>query len=582
MQNKKIGQSTFDYLILTVVILIVIVPLLFFSTTRIDTNRVAELQDTLNALQEGIAQVNNLGFGTSSVVIVRIPKGVTEQKVGITSFSSSTLPGQPGLLQYRVAGNDLHVQVLADVEGILPLNEGLHYIQLFNNGTHVLLYECGNNRREAFEQCDGTESSACGTILACAEPSHPQACSCFCFSHQDCRASTGLCDLTKNVCVPCSTNSQCELANPGEGKVCLSGQCIDPTLECTTNTDCSYPNLVCNKQAGRCEPCDVFPATPYPLFTGALKDCNPGHSCQIPGSGVASWCGISPIGGLNNPPSVNAGIGQSITLPLNQVSLDGTVTDDGLPNPPGLTTISQTTGLFTILWTKQSGLGTVTFGNANAVDTTATFSQPGTYVLRLTANDNQVSSSDDVTVTVLCATNSQCTYPTQVCVSGACQPCVNDPQCNAPDRCTSSVCIPQSCSGTSCAGGYVCSSGFCTLCSTTVPCPSGTCNPATGICSGGGGPAICGNGLVELGEQCELTSQCPPIAGQIPNCTNCQCTYIAGGGGIPICPNNIVEPGEQCDPPGSQCSRCPSGSGTCQANCMCLDNCEGSGNGDPA
>jgi hypothetical protein len=90
---------------------------------------------------------------------------------------------------------------------------------------------------------------------------------------------------------------------------------------------------------------------------------------------------------------VSAGPDQSITLPAT-ASLDGTVTDDNLPNPPGTTTTT---------WTKVSGPGTVGFTNPNAVDTTATFSTAGTYVLRLTANDGALSTSDDITVTVAAA-----------------------------------------------------------------------------------------------------------------------------------------------------------------------------------
>jgi hypothetical protein len=95
--------------------------------------------------------------------------------------------------------------------------------------------------------------------------------------------------------------------------------------------------------------------------------------------------------GGNVAPSVDAGNNQTITLPTNSVSLNGTVTDDGLPNPPAA--VTQT-------WTKQSGAGTVTFGNANAVDTTATFSADGVYVLRLTASDSSLQSYDEVTITV--------------------------------------------------------------------------------------------------------------------------------------------------------------------------------------
>ena len=89
----------------------------------------------------------------------------------------------------------------------------------------------------------------------------------------------------------------------------------------------------------------------------------------------------------NNPPVVNAGPDQSVQFP-NAASLNGSVTDDGKPTPPNLT--SQ--------WTKVSGPGTVAFGNATSPVTTATFSDPGTYVLRLTGNDSQLSTQDDVTV----------------------------------------------------------------------------------------------------------------------------------------------------------------------------------------
>ena len=92
----------------------------------------------------------------------------------------------------------------------------------------------------------------------------------------------------------------------------------------------------------------------------------------------------------NIAPEVDAGEGQSIQLPAS-ATLDATVTDDGLPNPPAAVTVT---------WTKQSGPGTVTFGNANAVDTTASFSAPGTYMLRLTASDSVLESYDEIIVTV--------------------------------------------------------------------------------------------------------------------------------------------------------------------------------------
>src|SRR5439155_2391697 len=91
----------------------------------------------------------------------------------------------------------------------------------------------------------------------------------------------------------------------------------------------------------------------------------------------------------NQPPSVNDGPDQTIKLP-NTATLNGTVTDDGLP----------TGSTLTITWSKVSGPGTVTFINPNAANTTASFSTAGTYTLKLTASDSDLTSSDDVTINV--------------------------------------------------------------------------------------------------------------------------------------------------------------------------------------
>ena len=91
----------------------------------------------------------------------------------------------------------------------------------------------------------------------------------------------------------------------------------------------------------------------------------------------------------NVAPAVNAGADQILTLPATTASLAGTVTDDGLPG-----------GGVTTQWTKVSGPGTVTFGNAAAASTTASFSVQGAYVLQLTANDGAATASDTITITV--------------------------------------------------------------------------------------------------------------------------------------------------------------------------------------
>ena len=92
----------------------------------------------------------------------------------------------------------------------------------------------------------------------------------------------------------------------------------------------------------------------------------------------------------NQAPTVSAGPDQTIALPESAV-LDGTVSDDGKPDPPGALATT---------WSQVSGPGTVTFADASAVDTTATFSSAGNYVLRLAADDSEQTALDEVTIIV--------------------------------------------------------------------------------------------------------------------------------------------------------------------------------------
>lgn len=93
----------------------------------------------------------------------------------------------------------------------------------------------------------------------------------------------------------------------------------------------------------------------------------------------------------NLAPIVSAGSNQTGFWPA-LVNLIGSVDDDGKPNPPGTLTTS---------WGPVSGPGVVTFGNSNALATTASFSAPGVYQVQLAAADGEVTSISSVTITVI-------------------------------------------------------------------------------------------------------------------------------------------------------------------------------------
>jgi hypothetical protein len=82
----------------------------------------------------------------------------------------------------------------------------------------------------------------------------------------------------------------------------------------------------------------------------------------------------------------------AIVLPTTSLSIGGTATDDGLPYGTLKTTWS--------LLTAPATGGSVSFANASAINTTATFTAAGRYVLELTASDGQLSTSSQLPIEV--------------------------------------------------------------------------------------------------------------------------------------------------------------------------------------
>jgi hypothetical protein len=94
--------------------------------------------------------------------------------------------------------------------------------------------------------------------------------------------------------------------------------------------------------------------------------------------------------GQNQAPASSAGPDQQVTLP-STATMAGAVNDDGLPNSPGTVTAT---------WSLVDGPQSVLIADPSSPTTEVTFDEAGTYVLRLTADDRVLQTTDDVTVTV--------------------------------------------------------------------------------------------------------------------------------------------------------------------------------------
>lgn len=119
-------------------------------------------------------------------------------------------------------------------------------------------------------------------------------------------------------------------------------------------------------------------------------------------SGSASTTGVAVVDHVtlspapyNTGPWVSAGAAQATTNAT--VALDGLASDEGLPHPPGQ---------LTTRWSQATGPSGVAFHDASLPQSSVTFPEAGTYVLRLTATDGAVTTFNDTAVTVTFGTLS--------------------------------------------------------------------------------------------------------------------------------------------------------------------------------
>ncbi len=119
------------------------------------------------------------------------------------------------------------------------------------------------------------------------------------------------------------------------------------------------------------------------------------------GNSVNTWNSLTEVrlysdpqaGEVNLKPNVDVGSDRSITLPTKELDLVASAQD---PNGDTLT----------YSWSQVSGPGVVVFSNANGKSTSAQFPVAGSYELKFTATDGELSSSDTLTVQVLDYGNS--------------------------------------------------------------------------------------------------------------------------------------------------------------------------------
>jgi hypothetical protein len=164
----------------------------------------------------------------------------------------------------------------------------------------------------------------------------------------------------------------------GGGGHCCWNSMYDPSV---TNWSKTNPNIAVNTLHPNTE--GTYHAGSN-IFQWMLRQ---GDTTLVPSSASAVQPAVETSATL---PSASAGSAQSITLPLNTVTLSGTAT------------AASGTTLSTETWAQTSGPSTASISTPNALKSTATGLVPGTYIFSLTVkNSLGQTTSSNVTVNVV-------------------------------------------------------------------------------------------------------------------------------------------------------------------------------------
>ncbi|MBI2084715.1 MAG: hypothetical protein HYT70_03855 [Candidatus Aenigmarchaeota archaeon] len=124
------SQVALEYLFVIGLVTMIILPIFYFSTTNsLDSVRVSQAQDTVDALAKASDYVYSLGVGSSEKISIIIPDGVLE-----SSVQNKTI-----LLRLQLSSgvSDMKAVTKANVTGSVPNATGTYNVIVNMTGSYV-------------------------------------------------------------------------------------------------------------------------------------------------------------------------------------------------------------------------------------------------------------------------------------------------------------------------------------------------------------------------------------------------------------------------------------------------------------
>ncbi|MEK6839798.1 MAG: hypothetical protein AABX72_02575, partial [Nanoarchaeota archaeon] len=223
-----LAQSSVDLLLVFGTIIVVLIPLFYYSGQNVDIIRERQIADGLLSVRNAVATLLEIGVKSATREIITNPSGITGYNITQNLLN----------VYFKNQNVSIDFQLPIFAGSRWPITQGIHRINLYNEGNYIIFTECGNSIVEAYEQCDGT---------------------------------AGGCDFDSGaICSPSGSANECKCScNPG---ACPQGYICDPNNICQPNGLCSLGYTWLN---GKC-----CPDLDFDTFYGTNGACPPPIDCD--------------------------------------------------------------------------------------------------------------------------------------------------------------------------------------------------------------------------------------------------------------------------------------------------------------
>lgn len=202
------GQSNTDYIIIAGIIFIVLLPLTRTFMTRLNVYKETQIEESISSMKNAVTTIYSLTPKSSTKLLLEIPRDI-----------SSSLQDNMLIINYK--GQLITTEFPTNLAGNFPSTSGRHNVNLYNNGTAVIISECGNELVEQpVEQCEVNDNNNCNSGANECINGGSYKCQCRCNSNIEC--FTNLCDKDLNVCIYCNP----PLIPCKRGQPCINGICV--------------------------------------------------------------------------------------------------------------------------------------------------------------------------------------------------------------------------------------------------------------------------------------------------------------------------------------------------------------------